>query len=99
MTQQTLVRKVEISPLGLVGVLLDLCVTSDGGEVTSQHHRTTLVPGEDVDAHMAVVNTNLTQMGQAALDAQSIADIKTQATAAWTPDVITAYKAQLAAQG
>lgn len=61
--------------------------------IARENHRTTLNPGDDIDAVMAAVNADLTAQGFGAMPATDIDLIKAQTAHVWTPDVVAAYRA------
>lgn len=98
MKKQTVIDQVEIKADGVVQVRFFKQVIDDDGTVLSQDfHRTSIMPGQDVDAQMVAVNNHLVSMKCAPVLDHS--QLKAHATLAHTPEVVAAFKAkQKAAQ-
>jgi hypothetical protein len=58
--QRTIVDQIEIRRDGSIGVRLALIVLKDSAEISSTWHRTSIEPGQDVDATMSAVNDDIT---------------------------------------
>jgi len=82
------VDQIEIPRTGDVQVRFALEIV-EGDKVHSRAwHRTTFVPGADIDQQMAFVNAHLALLGRAPVGQDDIERIKAQALAAWTPEVL-----------
>lgn len=103
--KQTVVDQIEITRDGTMQVRFGLLLVEDGVVINCQWHRTSIEPGGDVGAQIATVSNHL---GQAELapgiagkyPAVSLVDserVRAHALVAWTPEVVTAYKAKVSA--
>lgn len=99
--QQTILDQIEVRRDGTIGIRLALRVLKDGVEISSSWHRTSIMPGQDSEEQMAVVNTDITTrptLMAAPLEAADIAKIKSVADLIQTPELVAQFqKTQLAA--
>ena len=95
-TQGTNVDKIEIQSTGVVRVRFRKEVLKDGAVLSYEYHSVTLAPGDDTDTAFSVLNVNLLASDAAAITAASWAAVVAQCTAAWTDDVVAAYKTSIA---
>ena len=91
-TKQTIVDQIEVGAGGFLQVRCALLGIENDVE-SRKYHRMTVKPGGDIDAVIAEVNTHLSSMGELPVNVADIVKVKNLATAAWTPEVIAAYKA------
>ena len=81
---------VTVTREGHLEVRIAKCVNVDGEEIFLGWHRTVVEVGGDVDAHMATVNAHLNTMGVNALPEESMAELKSYASIAATPQRLQA---------
>lgn len=107
--KRTVVSQVEITEQGHVQIRLGLQVVDQTADpitnavtetiISNNWHRTAVVPGGNIDAQMAAVHSDIAgRFGMPPVDVAAIDRIKALAAVAWTPDVVAAYQAALAAQ-
>lgn len=95
MHKNTTVDRIEVESRGTIKIRIAKRIIDDDGSVLSTDwHRTSIDPGEDIEAHMQGVNTNLAaDLKMPPLGAEDIGRIRSQADAAWTPELIAAFQA------
>lgn len=89
--RKTVVDQIEIRPDGVIQVRFAKQIVDGDTVVSQQWHRTSFVPGCDVNVQLAVVNENLLTLGEEAVT-EGVDAIKAHASVAWTPAVIAAYE-------
>lgn len=88
--KKTVVNQIEIQPSGTVMLRLEKLLIEDGVVISSQYHRTSFEPGDDVDAQMRRVNAHLLQMkAEPCTDYQGL---KAHVAIAHTPERIAAFR-------
>ncbi len=97
LTQKTVVDQIEVTRNSSLQIRIALEVLNGETIANSKWHRTSIPPGGEVAAQMAAVNAHLFQMGEPPVSEADIAKITAHAETAWTPDVIAAYQAAMAA--
>ena len=83
----TIVNRVDSSPTGVLQIRMKV----DGGT----WHRTTIEPGQDIDAQMAAVDAHLAAMGKEPV--ADAAPVKDRAAAVWTREKVEAHREKMAA--
>ena len=83
------VNRIDVAPDGTLQIRF---LKDDGG-----WHRTSIEPGEDVDAQMARVNAHLQQLGSAALP--NHASVTARAATEHTPARVNAFRAKRNSRG
>lgn len=87
----------EITDTGLIHVRIAKQVVDAGEVISSQWHRCSISPGEDVESVISSVDDHLTQMGYGPVVDWS--GVRATVAAEHTPEVIKAYQdAQAAAR-
>jgi hypothetical protein len=76
LTKQTVVDQLELTRHNTLQVRIGLILLENGKEVSCAWHRTVIEPSTNIDAQMAAVNANLSQMGKDPVDAAGITRIK-----------------------
>lgn len=94
--KQTVLDQIEITRNGVIQIRLGLELVEDDKILSNKWHRTLIEPAGDIKAQFALVNSHLEMMNEAAVSEADIGKIVMQAAVAWTPEVVTAYQAQLA---
>ena len=88
--KKTIVDQQESIANGIIQIRFCKQVIEGGVIISSQYHRTSLQPGDDLVKQMAVVNLHLNQMGWPSVEdyssVQKLVDIK------HTPEVIKSFK-------
>lgn len=93
MKRQTVTDQIEIKANGIVQIRLYKQIVDDDGSVISQeYHRTSLLPGDNLDELMGIVNTHLQAMKWAPITDYS--QIAAHVKVAHTPDVVAKFKAE-----
>ena len=92
---RTVVDQREVIANGIIQIRFRKELVEDGKVLTSEYHRTSLQPGDDLDRQMNAVNAHLKQMGCAVVDADGIESIRRIVDAEHTPERIAAFKAQI----
>lgn len=93
--QKTIVDQIEIRRDGTIGVRFAILTLKDGAEIASSWHRTSIAPGDDVDAQIAAVNADITTrqtIMAEPVDETNIPLLKEVAALVHTPDVVSAYQ-------
>lgn len=99
MKKQTTVNAVTILDTGRIEVRFAKQVIDDDGSVlANEWHRVAIEPGVDVDAIMAVVNEHLGLLKCEPVCVDGIAQIKTYADLAHTPEAVAAFQEKQAAE-
>lgn len=92
--KKTIVDQIEVTQGGHVQIRFAVQLVEDGKVIDSKWHRTSVVPGGDVDAQIAVVNAHLESMGKArVIDTPGVDRIKAIARVAHTPAAVAAFRA------
>lgn len=68
LTRKTVVDEITIRRDGSTQIRLGLLILDGDKEIATEWHRTTVEPGGDVDAQLAIVDTALRNKGHAALE-------------------------------
>jgi hypothetical protein len=90
------VNKVEITENGTIQVQIKKIFDDKGLKIDLGWHRTSLTPGTDCNAQLALVNTHLSQMGFVDISNADWQRVRDHAAVAWTPQVIAEYGANSA---
>lgn len=88
--KRTIVDQREITANSIIQIRFRKEIVEDGKVLSFQYHRTTLQPGDDLDAQMAVVNAHLERM-----DCKPVEDyesVKRIVVAEHTKEVIQKFK-------
>ena len=88
-----IVDQIEITRCGFVQVRFHK-LSSDGALLGN--HRTSIEPGGNIDKQFAAVNAHLAQEGFAPLAENELDRVRRHVIVAHTPEVVAAYKAELA---
>ena len=94
--KRTVVDQREVTANGIIQIRFRKELVEDGKVISFEYHRTSLQPGEDIDALMAVVNMHLVKMGCEAVS--DYENVRRTAASEHTPDVIKAWGKQRAAK-
>lgn len=94
--KKTIIQQIEILADGNVQVRLQLLTLEDGEVLASAWHRTSIQPGVDLDAQMAMVNTHLSQMKKEPVVEGCMARLRAHVAVAHTEEVVAAYAARIA---
>ena len=100
LAQQTVLNQREILSDGTVQVRFALQVMNGDAVLQSQWHRGSFPPGSDADMIVAAINSNIAQADMGSwppISDEDAAKIKGTCQAEWTPEVIAAFQAKLAA--
>ena len=89
--KKTILDQIEIRASGIVQVRLLKQIVEDGRVLMQESHRTSIEPGCDVDAQMAIVNLHLQAMGCATVE--NYQQLKDHVALAHTEEVVAAFKA------
>jgi len=92
MIKTTSLDQIEIISNGTVQVRIALRVEDGPNILAHKWHRTALPPETTIDLQMAAVNEHLVQMGYNPVSASDIAKIASICSAAWTTEIISAYR-------
>jgi hypothetical protein len=95
---KTAFSQLEVTVNGTVQLRLAKQIVVNGSILSQEWHRTAFPPGGDVDARVALVNDHLGKMGYGPISSEDTARIKSLIAAAHTPDIVTAYQEQVAAE-
>ena len=95
MPKQLIIEQIEITNDGTVQVRMHK-LSSDGDLIGN--HRTSLPPATDINAQVAAVNAHMAEENYSPISDADVAKLTAICNAAWTPAVIAAYQAQMAAQ-
>lgn len=102
--KKTIIDQIEITRGGTIQIRFAKCFVEDGKIIGYEWHRTTVDPGVDVDAQLAVVDIHLPQIGAApitdepALSAITKSQLKQVMAQIHTPELVAKYKADLVAR-
>lgn len=77
------IKQIEITQNKTIQVLISKQVVNGEIIISSENHRTAILPLGDVEAQMALVNNHLGSMGYPPLSKEDIASIRAQADTAW----------------
>lgn len=98
--KKLLVNQITVEANGMVLVQLAKVLEEDGVVLSQEWHRTSIEPGEDVDAHMADIAAHMATPERGRFPTPAAADlarVHTLAYAAQTAPVVAAWKAKQAA--
>lgn len=101
MEKRTVIDQIEVTRDGYLNLRMAKEVIDDDGEtvISSGWHRTTMPPGHDIDAQMAVVNKHLEEgLKCKPVAPDEIARVKALAPVVWTAAVIARHQARVATQ-
>ena len=87
------IQKIEVTNNGVIQVLMHK-ISSDGDLIGN--HRTSLPPATDINAQISAVNVHMATENYSAISDSDVAKLTAICNAAWTADVIAAYKASVA---
>lgn len=90
LSKRTIIDQIEITSAGPVQVRFLKQIVEDGKVLSSEYHRTSIVPGADADAVMAAVNAHLGEMGCATCEDWH--SIKNYVAQAHTPKIVKQWK-------
>jgi hypothetical protein len=93
---ETIVDQIMVTKSKVVQIRLGLLLVDGGKVIERKWHRTTILPGDSVDADVAAVNTDLSRRSLSQIVAADIDSIKAIAQVTQTPDVVSAFKASVA---
>ena len=88
--KQLIIDQIEVTQNGTVQVRMHK-LSSDGDLLGN--HRTSIAPGGDIAAQIAIVNAHMATENYSAISAADVAKLTAICNAAWTPEVIAAYQA------
>ena len=91
-TTRTILDQIEICAGGTIQVRLLKQIVSGDAVLQSQPHRTALEPGADCAAQLIALNAHLSELGFAALAAESWRKVQDHAAVAWTAEVLSAWR-------
>ena len=96
MPRISVINQREITEDGVIQVRISKRIVDNGEVISSQWHRTSIAPGDDVENTIASVDAHLTQMGYGpVVNWQSV---RALVASEHTPEVVAKYQAQMAAQ-
>lgn len=91
--KKTVFSQLEVLSTGVIQVRLEK-QTFDGEKmVVRDYHRTSLEPGDDLDAQMAAVNAHLAQMGYPPVDPDSFDRVRAIVAVEHKPARVAAFRA------
>lgn len=96
MPRIAVINQREINENGVILVRIAKRIVENGEVISSQWHRCSIAPGENIESVIANVDANLTEMGFGPV--ASWAAVRALVTAEHTSEVIQAYNAILYAQ-
>ena len=89
-----IIDQIEVTNNGTVQVRMHK-LSSDGDLIGN--HRTSIPPAGDITAQIASVNAHMATENYSPVSASDVAKLTAICNAAWTPEVIAAYQAQVEA--
>ena len=93
--KKTIIDQIEITRNGTLQIRFGKQILEDGKEISCQWHRTSLEPGEDLDAQLAAVNAHLAQMNEAPCnDTSRLTMLQTIVRMVHTPAIVAAFVAK-----
>lgn len=94
--KKTVIDQVEVRrDTGIMQIRFALLLVEDGVEIDSRWHRTSLNPGQSIDAQLDLVDANLAMLGKAPIErAGFLSEIKQIIPIVQTPTKIAAYQEQ-----
>lgn len=95
---RTVLNQRELLADGTIQVRIAKQVVNGEITISSEWHRVALPPGCDLEASIAAVDEHLETMGYAPLHASDWDKVRANASAEWTPEVIEAFAAKVAAE-
>lgn len=96
MPRISVINQREITEDGVIQVRIAKRIVDNGEVISSQWHRCSILPGEDIESVIANVDAHLTQMGYGPV--VNWQGVRALVTAEHTPEVIAAYQSKMAAQ-
>lgn len=96
--KKTIIHYIGITCDGTVEVRFAMLLIEDGIEISKQFHRRVINPGDDVDAHISVVNAAAEKMKASSVDEDRLPLLRSICALAHTPDVVDGYRAKAAAE-
>lgn len=88
--KRTVVDQREVTASGVVQIRLRKEIVQDGKVLSYEYHRTSLQPGDDLDAQMAAVNAHLAAMGYPAV--ADYENVRRMVASEHTPSVVKKFK-------
>lgn len=95
---KTILDQREIRRDGTVLLRFAKVVMNGDTVLSSSWHRASLAPGADVVSVLDQVSANLVDMGFPVISVEDVTAIKATCEKEWTPEVLAAYAAAVAAQ-
>ena len=90
MAKLLIIDQIEVTSNGTIQVRMHK-LSSDNDLLGN--HRTSIAPGGDIAAQIAIVNAHMATENYSAISAADVAKLTAICNAAWTPEVIAAYQA------
>lgn len=96
MPRISVINQREITEDGVIQVRISKRIVDNGEVISSQWHRCSISPGEDIESAIANVDDHLTQMGYGPV--VNWTGVRALAAAEHTSEVVSAFQAKMAAQ-
>ena len=80
---KSFIKQIEITQNKTIQVLISKQVVNGDIIISTENHRTAILPLGDVEAQMELVNNHLSRMGYSPIPDADIASIRAQANVAW----------------